>query len=252
MLVLACMHCARERCPLARCVEFKFGSVFLMMVPSVPDAPSIAIGGRPAMQARGPSTTLNSPDGGASMKPPTAVAPAGNAGLEVSRTPCDNVMGAAVRDSTSIAKGQCSGRFIGGSNGLHSSVERPEPLDHVGRVEKRDNVSLIEPLRYVPEPQPSAERCVGHADAAGYPFADHPPSTIDNVDSSPDHVGVPPQIQQLAHGCQAVTHASCLLNLTVDHVDALGDGLTAYPTFQSPHQEPLHDGDDQELSSHHT
>ena len=120
------------------------------MEPGPHDATSIALGDRTATQSCGPSSPINSPDGGAFTKPPTAVAPAVYDSLVVSRTPCDNVMGAAVRDLPSIAKEPCSGRFIGGSNGINSPVERPEPLDNVGRVEGRDNVTPIEPLRYIP------------------------------------------------------------------------------------------------------
>ena len=47
------------------------------------------------------------------MKPPTAVAAAVHDRLPASRTPSDHVMGAALRDPTSIAKEPCFGRFTG-------------------------------------------------------------------------------------------------------------------------------------------
>ena len=81
------------------------------MEPGLRGATSIDPEDRAAMQSRGPSSPLNSPGGGASMKPPTAVAPAVYDSLAVSRTPSDYVMGAALRDPTSIAKELCFGRF---------------------------------------------------------------------------------------------------------------------------------------------
>ena len=73
--------------------------------PSVPHTAS----GNP--QLGGFPITPNSPDGGASMKPPTAVAPAVYDSLVASRTSSDHVMGTALRDPASIAKEPCSGRF---------------------------------------------------------------------------------------------------------------------------------------------